>query len=178
MKTDAVPSGAVSLPVFVNDFSNVRSFNLSFEYDPAVMTYGSFTPDTAFGSALTVVDNLSGSKRKIVMSWTGTANKTLPDGHLIANLNFTYISGASPLKWIVTDGTSCRFNDAIGNAYFDVPKDTYYQDGLVASHVAPQIAAGMSAAAVSGQQVTVPVNVYNFTNIGLFSLTWIMIRPY
>jgi hypothetical protein len=171
VKTNAVPSGTLSLPVFVNDFNNIRSFTLSFEYDPAVMTYGSFTPDTAFGSALTAADSPSGSKRKIVLSWSGSVSKTLPEGSLIANVNFTYNSGTSLLAWKVNDGTSCRFNDANGNAYFDVPRDTYYQDGMVASHIAPQSAVSSQQSAVNGQQVTVPMNVYHFTNIGLFSFT-------
>jgi hypothetical protein len=171
VKTDAAPSGALSLPVFVNDFNNVRSFTLSFEYDGAVMTYGSFTPDAEFGGALTAADSPSGSKRKIVMAWAGTANKTLPEGSLLGTLNFTYNSGTSPLTWMVTDETSCRFNDASGNAYFDAPKSRYYQDGLAASHVAPQSSVGSRQLSVSGQTVMVPLNVYDFTDIGLFSFT-------
>jgi len=166
-----VPPGPVSFPVFVNNFNNVRSFTLSFEYDPSVMTYGSFTPDTAFGSALTATDSPSGSKRKIVMAWVGAADKTLPEGNLIGTLDFTYISGNSLLTWIVTDETSCRFNDASGNAYFDVPKSTYYQDGMVASHVAPQSSVVSRQSSVSGQTEILPLNVYHFTDIGLFSFT-------
>lgn len=166
-ETGASP-GPVSLPVFVNDFNNVRSFTLSYEYDGTVMTYTGFMPDTEFGSALTVTDSPSDSKRKIVIAWTGSADKTLPDGSLIANVNFNYNSGISALKWLVSDGTSCRFNDANGNAYFDEPKATYYKDGIMASHVSPVTACGQRSA-VDGQTVTVPVHVYNFTNIGLFS---------
>jgi PKD repeat protein len=168
--TDAVPSGSLSLPVLVNNFIAVRSFNLFFEYDAAVMAYNGVTPDPAFGSALTVADSPSGSKRKIVLSWTGTEDKTLPDGNLIAMLNFTYHTGTSPLTWMVTDAASCRFNDASGNACFDLPKPAYYQDGLVASHSAPQTAA-VNLSAKTGQQVTVPLKVFHFSTIGLFSLT-------
>ncbi len=169
VETGASP-GPVSLPVFVNDFNNVRSFTLSYEYDGSVMTYNGFTPDTAFGSALTVVDSPFGPKRKITLTWTGAANKTLPDGSLVATVNFTWNSGVSTLKWIVSDGTSCRFNDSNGNAYFDEPKAGYYMDGLLASHVSP-ITVGGQRSAVGGQSVTVPLYVYNFTNIGLFSFT-------
>jgi hypothetical protein len=165
-----VPPGPVSFPVFVNDFNNVRSFTLSFEYNGAVITYGGFMPDAEFGSALTATDSPSGSKRKIVMSWSGNASKTLPEGSLMGTLNFTYASGSTLLTWIVTDGTSCRFNDASGNSYFDSPKSTYYQDGKVASHTAPKTVGSQQSAVVS-QQVTVPVIVYDYSNIGLFSLT-------
>jgi len=168
LKTNEIPSHEISLPIFANNFTNVRSFNLSFEYDGAVVTYGSFTPDAAFGSALTVTDSPSGSKRKIVMTWTGTTNKTLPDGSLLGTVNFTYASGTSALAWITSDATSCRFNDANGNAMFDVPKATYYQDGLVGSHVAPIAAAGQVSGTL-GQPVTIPLKVYNYDNIGQFA---------
>ncbi|MEI7897983.1 MAG: cohesin domain-containing protein [bacterium] len=169
VKTNALPSGSLSLPLFVNSFNNVKSFNLSYEYDPAVMSYSGFTPGSSFGSALTVTDSPSGSKRKIVLAWTGASSTTLPDGTLMATMNFAYISGTTTLAWLVNDATSCRFNDAIGNAYYDVPKTTYYQDGLVASHVAPQTAAG-NVSATAGQQVTVPLRVFHYSNIGLFAL--------
>jgi hypothetical protein len=169
-KTNAIPSGTLALPAFVKSFNNVRSFTLSYEYDPAVMTYSSFTPDAAFGSALTAADSQSGSKRKLVLTWTGTANKTLPDGSLLGTMNFTYLTGTSTLAWITNDLTSCRFNDANGKAYYDLPKTSYYQDGLVASHPAPRTAAGQLSG-TSGQPVTVPLKVYDFTNIGLFNLT-------
>jgi PKD repeat protein len=164
------PPGPVSLPVLVNDFNNVRSFTLSYEYDGSVMTYAGFTPDAVFGIDLNVTDSQNGSKRKIVISWAGSADKNLPDGSLIANVNFTFNGGTTTLAWMINDENSCRFNDANGNAYFDEPKADYYQDGLVASHVSP-ITAGGQQSAVSGQYVVVPVTVWDFKNIGLFSYT-------
>jgi len=167
---NAVPSQAVALPVLVNDFINVRSFSLAFEYEPTVMIYSGFTPDAAFGSGLIVADILSGSKRKVLLSWAGTADKTLPAGSRIADIHFNYTSGTSTLAWIVTDETSCRFNDAAGNAYYDMPESAHYKNGLIASQVAPLTAGGQQSA-VSGQSVVVPVRSYNFNNIGAFSLT-------
>jgi PKD repeat protein len=170
VKTNNPAPGGISLPVLVKKFANIRSFSLAFEYDPAVMTYGSFSPNPAIGSWLTVTDSPSGLKRKVVMSWSGPASQTLPDGSYIANLNFAYLTGTSTLTWITTDATSCRFNDAAGNAFYDLPKSTFYIDGLVASHTAPQIAAS-NVTATPGQQVTVPLKVFHFSGIGLFSFT-------
>jgi hypothetical protein len=104
--TNATPSTTVSLPVYVNDFNNVRSFTLSFEYDNTVMTYSSFTSAADFGAELTATDSPSGTKKKVVMTWTGTANKTLPAGSLIGTVNFNFISGTSSLAWLISDGTS------------------------------------------------------------------------
>ncbi len=167
--SNAVPSNALSLPLFVNDFNNVRSFNLTFEYDPAVMIYNSFIPDTAFGDALIVLDSPSDTKRKIELSWTGSISKTLPEGSQIADLNFNYVSGVSELNWITDDGTSCRFNDDNGNAYYDIPKAIYYKNGLLASHVSPHTIAG-NITATAGSQVSIPISVYDFSNIGTLNL--------
>jgi len=167
---NATPSAAIAVPVYANDFNNVRSFNLSFEYSNSVMTYSGFTPSPEFGSALTAADSPSGSKRKVTLNWAGTADKTLAAGSLLGTVNFNYISGTTALTWIINDLVSCRFNDANGNAYCDAPKSVYYQDGLVASHVAPVTVCGQQST-VGSQQVVVPVAVYDFSNIGSFALT-------
>jgi PKD repeat protein len=168
--TNNLAPGGISLPVAVNNFTNIKSFNLTFEYDPAVMTYGSFAPNPALGNMLVVTDSPSGLKRKVVISWSNPSVQTLPDGSLIANLNFSYHTGTSTLAWITTDATSCRFNDVNGNACYDLPKTSFYHDGLAVSHTAPKVAAA-NVTAITGQQVTVPVKEFHFSNIGLFSLT-------
>lgn len=166
---DASPSTPLQIPVKVSSFNNIRSFTLTFEYDPAVMTYGSFTPHASFGGTLNVTDAVSGSKRKSVISWSGASSLSLPDGSSIVVLSFTYNSGTSELKWL-TDAASCRYNDNIGNACYDLPKASFYHSGLAASHAAPRIAAGYASPA-NGQQFTLPVITFNFKDIGMYLLT-------
>lgn len=169
--TNPVPSGTLAIPVNVNNFSNISSFTLSFEYDTTAMTYNSYVPHTAFGTALSVANNLNtGSKRKIVISYSGTSPMSLPDASSIVTLNFQYLTGTSPLTWLVDDAISCRFNDSNGNAYYDLPKSSYYQNGIVAPGVAPRTVAWYASPTL-GQQFTVPVIVYDFSGIGLFKLT-------
>jgi hypothetical protein len=167
---NATISSAVQLPVYATGFTNVRSLTLTFEYMPSVMTYSSATPNASFGGNMTVTDSPSGSKRKVVMAWTGTSYLTLADGSAIATLNFSYISGNSALSWVTGDATSCRFNDAVGNAYYDLPKSWHYHDGLVTSHEAPLTIAGYASPG-AGQQVVIPVRVYHFNGVGYFYLT-------
>lgn len=168
--TNAAQGSNLTIPVKVNNFTNVKSFTLSFEYDPAVITYSSFLPNVVFGSALTVTNNPIGSngKRKLVMAWSGTL-LTLSNGTTILTLTFSCNSGTSLLKW-VTDASSCHFNDAINNSYYDFPKSSYYFNGLVTSHVAPITVAWYASPAV-GTAVTVPVKVFHFSNIGNLTLT-------
>ena len=167
---NAAPGNPVTIPVDVSGFSNVRSLSLSFEYDPAAMTYNSFTADPAFGGTLTVSDLISGSKRKVSINWAGTSSLTLPDGTSLVNLNFSYISGSSALAWITVDATSCRFNDAAGNAYYDLPKSSFYFDGLLTSQEAP-FTICPNVTPVAGQMALIPVLVYQFKNTGHFTLT-------
>jgi hypothetical protein len=163
--------GTIPIPVNVNYFKDVKSFTLSFLYDPTVITYNtSFTQNSSLTGSFIVNDVADANgKRKLVMTWTGTGSVTLPNGSTLATLNYTYISGASALTW-VTASSSCRFNDAAGNAYYDLPKATYYQDGVVTNHTAPLTAAWYASGTI-GQSVTVPVKVYHYSNIGYFNLT-------
>lgn len=170
--TAAIPANPVNIPVTITNFSNVTSFILSFKYDPLVLSYTGFIPNPAFGSNLNIVNNSPGTdgKRKMVISWSGVSPLSLPDGSSLVTLNYTYLSGTTNLAWVISDNTSCRYNDANGNAYYDQPKSSDYRDGLVASHVAPHTM-GWHANPTNGQSITVPVKVTNFSSIGYISLT-------
>lgn len=170
--TDASPSTSLPVEVKVNDFDNISSFTLSFKYDPAVITYNSVIPNAAFNGLLNVVNNpvAPDGTRTISMTWTGTSPLTLADQTVIANLDFTYISGTTTLSWVIDDITSCRFNDESGNAFYDKIKSTYYQNGAAASQLSPRTAAWYASPA-TGQPVTVPVVVFDYSGIGLFCLT-------
>jgi PKD repeat protein len=169
--TDVTPYSSHTIPVKTRDFSGISSFTLSFEYDTAALTYSGFTPYSTLAAGMTVTNNPPvGAKRKLVIGWTGAGPQTLPDNTSVVILDFTYKSGTTTLVWVTGDATSCRFNDAIGNAYCDLPKSSFYQDGLITSQVAPVTVAWYASPTV-GQQVTIPVKVYDFENIGLFALT-------
>lgn len=167
---NAVPGNPVQFPLNVTGFSNVRSFTLTFEYMPSVLTFNSFSANEAFGGNLTVTDSQSGSKRKVVIAWTGTSNLTLADGSTIVTLNYSYASGKSALTWVTSSTTSCRFNDNTGNAFYDYPKTLHYHDGLCTFKEAP-LTIARHASPSNGQQVVIPVLVYRFTDIGYWNLT-------
>lgn len=169
---EAVPSESLPVTVKVSDFNNISSFTLSFKYDPSVLTYNSASTNAAFGDNLSVVNQPAGSdgKRTIVMSWNGASPLTLAAQSVLATLDFTYLSGTTALAWVTSDNTSCRFSDALGNTYYNKPKSYYFRDGVAASHTAPRTAAWYASPA-TGQPVTIPVLVFDYTNIGLFSLT-------
>jgi PKD repeat protein len=162
--------GSLAVPVNVSGFTNVKSFTLSFNYQSAMMTYGSFVQNPSLPGTMIVTINApdTNGNRELVMTWTGSSTQSLPAGSSLCTLNFTYISGASTLAW-VTDAASCRFNDANGNAYYDLPKSNYYRNGMVAFQPAPLTVAWYGTG-TAGQTVTIPVNVWHYTNIGSFIL--------
>ncbi|MCX6251054.1 MAG: cohesin domain-containing protein [Bacteroidetes bacterium] len=165
--TNASP-GSTDVKLDVTNFNNVKSFTLSFRYDPAVMTYNSFTQNPSLIGAIAVTNyGIVGGLRKLELAWSGTI-QSLADGTL-ATLNYTYISGTSALAWDTTDATATRFNDASGNAYPDFPKSSFYTDGVVSSHTAPHSIAWYASPPAGA--FTVPIKVTNFSNIGSFKLT-------
>ena len=167
--TNATPSGSVNVPVNANNFKNVNSFILSFNYDPAIVTYSSFTPNPLLGGTMNVTNNPpSGGVSKLSVSWSGTA-KSLQDGSALVTVSFSNVRGASALTF-VTDAASCHFNDAAGHAYYDLPKAGCYKDGLVTTHAAPHTI-GWYAFPSPAQSITVPVKITGFTNIGSVALT-------
>ena len=169
--TDATPGAHRIVPVQVDHFTNVGSFLLTFEYDPGVLSYAAFSPDAAFGAAMTVTNNPpANGKRTLSIAWQGSAPVSLPDGSALVTLDFSYASGTSALTWVTNDTVSCRFSDSTGNVLFDFPAINFYHDGTITSHPAP-VTAAWYATPEAGQPVTIPVRVFRFNNIGFFSLT-------
>lgn len=168
--TGATPGSPLDIPVNAMDFSNISSFNLTLAYDTTAFSYTGFTANAAFGGAVTVTNTApAGSKRTLVIHWPGTAPLSLAGYPTLVTLHGNAAGGATALAWVTNDATSCRFNDAVGNAYCDLPKHEFYRDGLLATQVAPLTVAGQASPA-AGQQVTVPLLVYGYANIGDWSL--------
>jgi PKD repeat protein len=167
--TNASP-GSITIPVTVDNFtSSIGAIALRFEYDPAVISYSTFSKNPALSGAMYVGDAIgTGGKHQISIAWFGTS-PGLSNGSYIVNLSFTYISGISRLKFL-DDGSSCEYGDLLFLPLYDKPQPSFYVDGAVSPGVAPvTIAATIGAA--PGNPVTVPVTANGFSNIGTMSLT-------
>jgi hypothetical protein len=167
-------AGDVWVPVTVDNFTNIGSLSLTFEYDPSVITYTNvFTvTNEDLESGMDVASQaIAGGKRKITIGWWGLAPVTLTPtlGSEIVSLKFTYTSGTSPLTWN-DNGGSCEYSDANYIPLFDLPTEDFYSDGLVAYQLSPVIKAGSVTGSLDGT-VTVPVLTWGFTDINSISLT-------
>jgi hypothetical protein len=131
--TNPVP-GALPVPITVNGFTNIGALTLWMEYDPAVITYMSFTKNPAFVSNFNVGDNAGfGDKRLIMIQWFG-GPVTLANGSVICTLNFSYPTAncnSCALSWF-DSGPSCEYADGPGNVLIDMPQSNYYFNGNVA----------------------------------------------
>lgn len=131
---DPLP-GPLPLPVAVNGFSDIGTFTLYLEYDPAIITYlNSFTKNPAFDLNFLVGDNPGiDGKRFIVIQWYGSS-VSLADGAVLCTLDFNYpvaTCSSGMLNWFDA-GPSCEFADGPGNVLIDMPQQEYYANGLVA----------------------------------------------
>jgi hypothetical protein len=169
--TNAVP-GTVSPNITVRNFTNVGKIKLTLEYDPAVLTFNSYTPNAAFGGSFTLTSEAgAGGKMNLVMTRNVSTAITLADNSILVVLNFTYsnsTAGYCDLKWI-DNGTSCQYSDPVDVVMPDLPQSTYYQDGLIAGQIAPTTHLPVTLNATIGT-VWVPVTATNFTNLTSLSL--------
>lgn len=128
--------GTIQVPLIVNGFATIGGLTLYLEYDPDIITYSNiFTKNAAFGSAFQVGEiTTEDGRRVIVMQWFGNS-VTLADGSTLCTLNFTYPqANCNPgiLNWF-DNGPSCEYSDAQANVLIDMPQQTYYFNGVVAS---------------------------------------------
>jgi hypothetical protein len=160
-------SGNFQLDITADNFDNIGTVSLAFEYDPDVIAYlNDFSSDLA---GLTVdVHPGTGGNNKIVLGWFGDP-ATIPDGGLLVSLDFNYISGETALEWL-NDGYACEYTDWQYLSLYDSPFTEYYINGFTGPVLAPRIKAD-TVEALAGSMVTIPARVWDFNNINSMSLT-------
>ncbi len=165
-------SGSINVPVTVTNFAGIIALSLVFEYDPAVMTYVSCTPNAIFTTGnglLNVSDSVStNGKHKIKMNFQGSSITLADNSHLV-DLNFNYISGTTDLTW-KTGSSYCSYKGVGNVTKCDQPYSSFYLNGSVNSMLAP-ITKIDSTSAVEGEFVTIGVKVWDFNNILSGTLT-------
>ncbi len=122
--------GTVLVPITATGFTDIGAMTLNLEYDPAIITYVSFTKNALFNSSFVLGDNLgTGGKRILTIQWYGTAF-SLASGSTLFTLNFNYLTAGTScaLKWSDT-GPSCEYADGAGNVLIDMSTSTYYKNG-------------------------------------------------
>ena len=134
---NACPNSQLSIPVLVAGFTNITSASIRIEYDPALMTFISGSagkPAILSGMQITPAPVGGGSAlNKIMITWSGTAPKSLAGSDTLARLVFTNVMGSIPVVFNTTSGSSgdCEYKDENSNVMIDFPNSTYYINGQV-----------------------------------------------
>ncbi len=126
---NAAGSGPVAIPITVKEFTNIGAISLSLEYDYSVIQLLSLVPNPLLATFLFNDISIGNGKHRIVMSWFGPGT-SLPDESVLLTLNFTYSGGGTSLTWF-DSGLSCEYADGNGDVLNDIPRSTYYINGLI-----------------------------------------------
>jgi hypothetical protein len=173
-------NGSLSIPIMVTGFNNIGTISLSLEYDPATLVYqDNFTGNPTLNSAGNWVvgsQDAPGGKKYLRISWL--KNETpppppvnLPDSGTLITLMFNYpdLLKSTELKWI-DDGSSCEYADGSYNVLPDTPTGAFHINGAVSGTLTGPVLVAPTFGAAANMDVTLPVTVSGFENIGSFTL--------
>jgi len=131
-------SGALALPITVEQFTNISALTLYLEYDPAVLTYqNTFAKNSVFGNSFVVGSVLQSSgMRQMVIQWYSMTAVSLADGAVLCALNFTYNTssgGVTKLEWF-DNGATCELVDDLFDVLLDYPTASHYINGQIGAN--------------------------------------------
>jgi PKD repeat protein len=124
----------VSVPIKVDNFTNVTAISLRLDYDPQVLLFNGFSNTNILLNDVMVYNtNINTTLSKIVISWSDIVPVSLTNGSKVVDLLFQYISGTTDLTWNNTSnlGQECEFADLNGVPMTDDPSATYYGNGNI-----------------------------------------------
>ena len=129
-----IPGSTISIPVTINDFNNIGSFDLNLQYNDLVLTYQSFTNDSGF-PGLAVDGTTTGTITATGFINPGGYGFNISDNSILFTLNFLYLGGTTDLTWF-DNGTSCQYEGYPDyNILIDSPTEGYYFNGTVSEAI-------------------------------------------
>ncbi|MEI6454999.1 MAG: T9SS type A sorting domain-containing protein [bacterium] len=127
------PSSNVVIPVTVTGFTNISALSLRIDYNPTVATYTSFVGNTVLTGLIVNAVSVSPTLSKLMIVWTNTTPKTLPDNDTLVKITMNFINGSTTLVFNNTagGGGDCEYADETGSPMNDIPTSTYYINGTI-----------------------------------------------
>jgi hypothetical protein len=164
------------VPITMNNFTNIYSINLKVVYSPGVATMTNVTLGSGISGQLSfnILKLNPNDPDTMTLGWFASSPTTLPAGTTVFNMHFNKVANGTANIFFVDDNNSfsCRFRDGNFTALNDTPTSTYYLPGsltFVTPGNAPVSKIG-SAQGCAGSQITVPVTVDGFYQVGAASL--------
>ena len=153
----AVPGNDIVLPLNVQKLQDISAISLKINYDASVLTYNGVENAPTSG---VFTENASGGV--ITIGWYGTTPLNI-DSAKFFDVKFSYIGGESNLTF---NTSLCEVSNSQGN-----PVNAAYVDGSVSpdENSIPHVLLP-DVRALSGSDISVPITVYHFKNVGAVSL--------
>lgn len=149
----AVPGSTISIPITVNDFNNIGSFNLTLEYDDSKLTYQSFTNDSGF-PGINVNGATAGTITATGLVNPGESGIFLSDNTTLFTLDFLYLGGTTDLTWF-DNGLSCQYeNYPDYDILTDSPTGDFYINGTVSEAIRLGIKVFLEGAFLNNEMTT------------------------
>ncbi|MCX6270320.1 MAG: cohesin domain-containing protein [Bacteroidetes bacterium] len=109
------PGTAVSFPLTVQNFTDVASFSITTNFNPAVLTYTGYSLNPALSGGFTVVNCPGPDFNQVKAAWFSLSAVNLPPGATLITFNFNYSGGSSFVSFdLVTEG-NCAFSNILGD---------------------------------------------------------------
>lgn len=119
----AVPGQQISVPIRVNNFTNLGSMSLTILFDPNVLTYNG---NSYWDPSLTGTYFSNGITGKFILSWYAMAPHTIADTAIVGTMDFTYNTGTTAIVFDIWTPAACEISDELG-----VTLPTTYINGSV-----------------------------------------------
>jgi gliding motility-associated-like protein len=118
-----IAPGTITVPVTVNNFTNIGSFQGTISWDPTKLTFVGpvmlLAPFTSTGVVFGTDESTYLSQGKITFSWFKVGGVTAPNGAIPFNLKFNYIGGGlAPITFQIAGAppSSFEITDLLGDA--------------------------------------------------------------
>ncbi|NVO21560.1 MAG: T9SS type A sorting domain-containing protein [Bacteroidetes bacterium] len=128
------PNASVTVPITVNNFSQITAVSLRLDINPTLLSYTGYTNlNSSLAGCLVNSVLVSPTLRKILIVWSDVNPLTLTNGSKLVDLNFTLLSGNPTVSFNNTanGGSDCEYADLNGDPLNDIPTSTYYTDALI-----------------------------------------------
>ena len=164
----------LTIPVKVTNFVDIGAISLTMDYDNTIVQVSNIVPNNNLLTTGSFTADWTTTPGRIIMGWIGSSGLTLPDNSVLMDITFTgMVDGATDLVW-VDNGISCEYAKYAGGSFIvlnDSPTADFYKNGHISYLRASPITVAPLYTSVPGQNICIPIKVYQFTDIGAISLT-------
>jgi hypothetical protein len=163
----------IQFPVKVTDFNNIGAISLTLKYNPSVLEFLGFTPNSGLPSNFTIEAVIPGTAIISGYVMEGGPGINLSDSAVLCWLSFSYSGGFSNLTWY-DNGTSCEYASYSTSppgfsTLNDLPQPSYYFNGSISEHARPTVSVSGDATINKGEYTDIT---FNLTGTPPWSLTY------